>query len=83
VVPVGAWGFRIGLADHPQRGLLPFDCRRDVLILMAYAVLENCGFRQLTPYRRLRGLWAAWRGKRSWEEFARVDVTREPEGLRV
>jgi len=71
-VLVGAWRFRLGLADRLQRGLLPFSRRRDVLILLAYAVLENFGYRQLTLYWRLRGLWDAWRGKTGWEKFARV-----------
>ena len=71
-VLVGAWRFRFGLADRLQRGLLPFGRRRDVLILLVYAVLENFGYRQLTLYWRLRGLWDAWRGKTGWEKFARV-----------
>jgi cellulose synthase/poly-beta-1,6-N-acetylglucosamine synthase-like glycosyltransferase len=71
-VLVGAWRFRFGLADRLQRGLLPFRQRRDVVILLLYAVLENLGFRQLTLYWRLRGLWDAWRGKTGWEKFARV-----------
>lgn len=71
-VLVGAWRFRFGLADRLQRGLLPFSRRREVLILLAYAVLENLGYRQLTLYWRLRGLWDAWRGKTGWEKFARV-----------
>jgi hypothetical protein len=71
-VLVGAWRFRIGLADRLQRGLLPFGRRRDVLILLVYALLENFGYRQLTLYWRLRGLWDAWRGKTGWEKFGRV-----------
>jgi cellulose synthase/poly-beta-1,6-N-acetylglucosamine synthase-like glycosyltransferase len=71
-VLVGAWRFRFGLADRLQRGLLPFSRRRDVVILLLYAVMENLGFRQLTLYWRLRGLWDAWRGKTGWEKFARV-----------
>ena len=71
-VLVGAWRFRLGLADRLQRGLLPFNRRRDILLLLAYAVLENLGFRQLTLYWRVRGLWDAWRGKTDWEKFARV-----------
>jgi hypothetical protein len=43
-----------------------------VFILLAYAVMENLGFRQLTVYWRLRGLWDAWRGKTGWEKFERV-----------
>ncbi len=71
-VLVGAWRFRYGLADRLQRHLLPFSSRREVLVLLAYAVLENFGYRQLTLYWRLRGLWDAWRGKTDWEKFARV-----------
>jgi cellulose synthase/poly-beta-1,6-N-acetylglucosamine synthase-like glycosyltransferase len=71
-VLVGAWRFRFGLADRLQRSLLPFTRSRDVLILLAFAVLENFGYRQLTLYWRLRGLWDAWRGKTGWEKFARV-----------
>ncbi len=71
-VLVGAWRFRYGLADRLQRHLLPFSRRGEVLVLLAYAVLENFGYRQLTLFWRLRGLWDAWRGKTGWEKFARV-----------
>jgi cellulose synthase/poly-beta-1,6-N-acetylglucosamine synthase-like glycosyltransferase len=71
-VLVGAWRFRYGLADRLQRHLLPFSRRREVLTLLLYAVLENFGYRQLTLYWRLRGLWDAWRGKTGWEKFGRV-----------
>ncbi len=71
-VLVGAWRFRFGLADRLQRGLLPFDRRRDIAVLLAYAVMENLGYRQLTIWWRLRGLWDAWRGKTTWEKFPRV-----------
>jgi cellulose synthase/poly-beta-1,6-N-acetylglucosamine synthase-like glycosyltransferase len=71
-VLVGAWRFRYGLADRLHRQLLPFTRRREVLILLLYAVLENFGYRQLTLYWRLRGLWDAWRGKTDWEKFGRL-----------
>ncbi len=71
-VLVGAWRFRLGLADRVQRGLLPFERKRDVLLLLAYAVIENFGFRHMTLYWRLRGLLDAWRGKTGWEKFARL-----------
>jgi cellulose synthase/poly-beta-1,6-N-acetylglucosamine synthase-like glycosyltransferase len=71
-VLVGAWRFRYGLADRLQRHLLPFNRRREVLILLLYAIMENFGYRQLTLYWRLRGLWDAWRGKTGWEKFSRV-----------
>jgi cellulose synthase/poly-beta-1,6-N-acetylglucosamine synthase-like glycosyltransferase len=77
-VLVGAWRFRYGLADRLQRRLLPFGRRSEVLLLLAYAVLENFGYRQLTLYWRLRGLWDAWRGKTSWEKFSRVGFRPGP-----
>jgi cellulose synthase/poly-beta-1,6-N-acetylglucosamine synthase-like glycosyltransferase len=82
-VLVGAWQFRTGLADRLQQGLLPFDRRRDVLILLLYGVIENFGFRQLTLWWRWRGLWDAWQGKNTWEKFARVGFTKEPEVTRA
>ena len=82
-VLVGAWRFRYGLADRLQRGLLPFNRRRDVLILLGYAVLENFFWRPLTLYWRLRGLWDAWRGKSGWEKFARQGFQKHPEAPRA
>ena len=69
---VGAWPFRYGLADRLHGGLLPFNRRREVLILLLYAVLENFGYRQLTLYWRLRGLWDAWRGTTGRRKSGRV-----------
>ena len=82
-VLVGAWRFRFGLADRMQRGLLPFNRRRDVLVLAGYAILENFFWRQLTLYWRLRGLFDAWRGKRTWEKFARLGFQKEAEVTRA
>jgi cellulose synthase/poly-beta-1,6-N-acetylglucosamine synthase-like glycosyltransferase len=78
-VLVGAWRFRYGLADRLQRGLLPFNRKRDVLILLGYAVMENFFWRPLTLYWRLRGLADAWRGKSGWEKFARQGFQKHPE----
>jgi cellulose synthase/poly-beta-1,6-N-acetylglucosamine synthase-like glycosyltransferase len=82
-VLVGAWRFRAGLADRLQRRLLPFGGWREVFVLLAYAVMENFGFRQLTLYWRLRGLWDAWRGKTGWEKFARVGFREGTAAMRA
>jgi cellulose synthase/poly-beta-1,6-N-acetylglucosamine synthase-like glycosyltransferase len=82
-VLVGAWRFRYGLADRLQRGLLPFNRKRDVLVLLGYAVLENFFWRWLTLYWRLRGLYDAWRGKQGWEKFARRGFQKHPEAVRA
>ncbi len=83
-VLVGAWRFRFGLADRLQRGLLPFSRRRDVLILLLYAVGENLPFmfRHWTLIWRMRGLWDAWRGKTTWEKFERMGFRTEQEYAR-
>lgn len=82
-VLVGAWRFRYGLADRMQRGLLPFNSQRDILILLGYAVLENFFWRWLTLYWRLRGLYDAWRGKQGWEKFARQGFQQHEEPARA
>ena len=81
-VLVGAWRFRFGMVDRLQAGLLPFSKRREVFILLLYAVLEMLPFsyRHLTLYWRMRGLVDAWRGKKGWEKFARVGFKEAPAG---
>ncbi len=44
---------------------------RDVAMLLLYALLENLGYRQLTSWWRLRGLWNAVRRSRSWGVMTR------------
>ncbi|NOT32954.1 MAG: glycosyltransferase family 2 protein [Candidatus Eisenbacteria bacterium] len=44
---------------------------REFLILMAYAVLENLGYRQLMAWFRVRGLWNAMRKRKAWGVMAR------------
>jgi cellulose synthase/poly-beta-1,6-N-acetylglucosamine synthase-like glycosyltransferase len=82
-VLVGAWRFRYGLVDRLQRGLLPFSRKREVFILLGYAVLENFFWRLLTLYWRLRGLWDAWRGKSGWEKFGRLGFRKHVEAARA
>ncbi|RZS89866.1 cellulose synthase/poly-beta-1,6-N-acetylglucosamine synthase-like glycosyltransferase [Motilibacter rhizosphaerae] len=50
---------------------------RDLLVAAGAAVLENLGYRQLTAWWRLQGLWAALRGKRQvWGQMTRSGFTR-------
>ncbi len=39
---------------------------RDRLVLLCWAALENVGYRQLTSYWRLRGMWKYLRGSTEW-----------------
>jgi cellulose synthase/poly-beta-1,6-N-acetylglucosamine synthase-like glycosyltransferase len=44
---------------------------RDRALLVVWAVLENLGFRQLTVWWRLRGIFSYIRGKKSWGKMTR------------
>lgn len=48
------------LSFHRYAGL------RDRLLLVAWALLENLGYRQLTVFWRLRGLGKFWGGRTDW-----------------
>lgn len=44
---------------------------RDRMKLFMWALAENLGYRQLTVYWRLRGLWKFMRGRKDWGEMKR------------
>ncbi|HXQ77301.1 MAG TPA: glycosyltransferase family 2 protein [Gemmatimonadaceae bacterium] len=48
-----------------------YDSFRDRLLLFWWALLENVGYRQLTVYWRLRGLWKFMRGRKDWGAMER------------
>lgn len=48
-----------------------YDTFRDRILLLSWAVLENLGYRQITVYWRLRGLWKFLRGKKDWGAMER------------
>ena len=48
-----------------------YDTFRDRVLLFLWALLENVGYRQLTVYWRLRGLWKFMRGRKDWGAMER------------
>jgi hypothetical protein len=44
---------------------------RDLALLVAVAVVENLGYRQLTVWWRVRAFWDYWRGNTSWGQMER------------
>jgi cellulose synthase/poly-beta-1,6-N-acetylglucosamine synthase-like glycosyltransferase len=48
-----------------------YETFRDRALLFWWALLENLGYRQLTVYWRLRGLWKFLRGKKDWGAMER------------
>ena len=50
---------------------------RDLLTLLAFAVLENLGYRQLVLYYRFQGTMKFLAGSRRWEKVAHVGASAE------
>ena len=48
-----------------------YETFRDRVLLFWWALLENLGYRQLTVYWRLRGLWKYMRGRKDWGAMER------------
>jgi cellulose synthase/poly-beta-1,6-N-acetylglucosamine synthase-like glycosyltransferase len=48
-----------------------YDTFRDRALLLSWALLENFGYRQITVYWRLRGLWKFLRGRKDWGAMER------------
>jgi len=51
---------------------------RDHLLLVTWSLLENLGYRQLTVWWRLRGLWKYLRGRTDWGVMERRGLSRAP-----
>lgn len=51
---------------------------REVIRMLAYAVAENLGYRQLVDWWRLQGLWDVVRRKQGWGEMGRKGLARAP-----
>ena len=49
-----------------------FDKWTDLLRICWYAVLENFGYRQLTVWWRVKGMWAFIRGQKQWGAMVRT-----------
>ena len=49
-----------------------YDRSRDSAVLILYAVLENFGYRQMTAWWRVQGLWNALRRRQVWGTMARL-----------
>ena len=52
----------------------------DRLLLVLWALLENLGYRQLTVWWRLRGLWKYFRGRKEWGVMERRGFAAKPPG---
>lgn len=51
---------------------------RDRFKLFGWALMENLGYRQMTVFWRLRGLWKFIRGRKDWGEMTRKGFAQKP-----
>jgi hypothetical protein len=67
----GAWPERGGgKPEDPHASLLRYR-GKDVAILLLYGFLENFGYRQMTLWWRIRGIWDFLFSDKGWEKFER------------
>lgn len=55
-----------------------YERMSDRFLLLAWTLIENLGYRQLTVYWRLRGLWGFLRGRQNWGAMQRTGFTSAP-----
>lgn len=77
-VVTAAWSERTRRYGVSGRSLLRYRERRHIAILLAFALLENLGYRQLTLWWRIRGIWDCYFGKTGWEKFERKGFGTDP-----
>ena len=54
-----------------ELGFRRYRSLRDLLVLLGWALTENFGYRQLTVFWRVRGLWRYLRGHAHWGDMQR------------
>lgn len=55
-----------------------YERMSDRFLLLGWTLLENLGYRQMTVYWRLRGLWGFLRGRQDWGPMQRTGFTAAP-----
>jgi hypothetical protein len=77
-VVTGAWSERTSHFRVRGSSLLQYRDWRHLAVLLAYALLENLGYRQVTLWWRIRGIWDYYFGKKGWEKFERKGFREAP-----
>jgi cellulose synthase/poly-beta-1,6-N-acetylglucosamine synthase-like glycosyltransferase len=75
-VAASTWLERTDASRQRYGSLLGYAKGGEILALIACALVENLGYRQLTLWMRVRGLWDWWRGATGWEKFERKGFDR-------
>ncbi len=70
-VVTGAWSERAAASGMRRSALLQYRGTRALATLVAVAVIENFGYRQINLWWRARGIVDFLRGRKGWEKFAR------------
>ena len=72
------WSEPTGHHDYRGQTLLAALRPREMALLLAYCLLENFGYRQMTIVWRLKGMVDYLRRKKGWEKFERIGFGTQP-----
>lgn len=63
--------FSVGAVLLEEISFQRYPNPKDLALLLAFGVLENFGYRQLTVWWRMKGFWDYYRGKTGWGSMPR------------
>jgi len=63
--------FSVGAVLLEELSFQRYPNPRDLALLLSFGVLENFGYRQLTAWWRIKGIWDYFRGKNAWGSMQR------------
>jgi len=75
---ISAWPEKTADIGETTKTLIYFENMKDLLILLIFSIMENFGYRQLTVWWRLIGIYDFFKGKKEWDKFARKGFGTEP-----
>ncbi len=64
--------FSVGAVLLEEISFRRYPNPKHLALLLGIGVLENFGYRQITVYWRLKGLWKYWRGETAWGRMERT-----------
>ncbi len=70
--------FSVGAVLLEEISFHRYPRARDLFKLITYAVIENFGYRQMTVFWRIKGVWDYFRGVKSWGQMQRTGFAAAP-----
>jgi hypothetical protein len=68
--------FSVGAVLLEEISFRRYPNPKHLALLLGIGILENFGYRQITVYWRLKGLWKYFRGETAWGKMERTGFAR-------